>query len=257
MHEPLTDNPMKAEHKTAGRATAMVLAAGRGKRMAPLTDRTPKPLLEVAGKPLIEHHLLALERAGCTRVVVNTAYLGAQVRAYLGARTPPCESRHGPRLEIIALDEGPEPLETGGGIVHALPWLGDEFVVVNGDVLTTLDFASLLATPLGNGRDAHLLLVDNPGHNACGDFALDAAGTVRTAADLPAGSTLTYAGIARLHKRLFFGQPAAGAIFPLGPILFAAADRGHVSGEHFRGEWIDVGTPDRLAQANAIGQSLN
>ncbi len=241
----------------AGCTTAMVLAAGRGKRMAPLTDSTPKPLLMVAGRPLIEHHLVALERAGCKRVVVNTAYLGSQVRDYLAGRTPAREQGQDPPLEVIALDEGPEPLETGGGIVHALPWLTDEFVVVNGDVLTTLDFASLLATTLGDGREAHLVLVDNPAHNQKGDFALDGAGTVRPATDQVARTTLTYAGVARLHKRLFVGQPAVGTAFPLGPILFAAAARGCVSGEHFRGEWVDVGTPDRLAEANAIGQSLN
>lgn len=241
----------------AERKTAMVLAAGRGRRMAPLTDSTPKPLLEVAGKPLIAHHLSALERAGCERVVVNTAYLGAKVRDFLAARKSACVARQGPPLEVIALDEGPEPLETGGGIVHALPWLSDEFVVVNGDVLTTLDFAPLVASALAVGRDAHLVLVDNPTHNRTGDFALDAAGTVRCATEALASTTLTYSGIARLHKRLFVGQPAAGVAFPLGPILFAAAQRGCVSGEHFRGKWVDVGTPARLAEANAIGQTLN
>lgn len=216
---------------------AMILAAGKGERMRPLTLHTPKPLVPVAGVPLIEYHLRALAKAGFKDIVINHAWLGQQIEDYLG---------DGAQLGLnIRYSPEGEPLETGGGIFKALPLLGDEpFVLVNGDIWTTFDF-SQLHTPL-QGR-AHLVLVDNPGHHGRGDFRLldarveDADG---------AADTLTYSGIAVLDPALFAGcQPGA---FKLAPLLRAAMARGEVSGEHFSGHWVDVGTLERLAEVEQL-----
>lgn len=233
----------------------MVLAAGLGRRMAPLTDHTPKPLLSVGGRALIDHHLMALSNAGCTRVVVNTAHLGGQVRAHVTAwgaaqRAAP----DGRALDVRAIDEGPKPLETGGGIVNALDALGaEEFVVVNGDVFTDFDFHTLVTGRLDDSCDARLVLVPNPGHHPRGDFTLMPGGILARATE--AGGAYTYAGIARLHRRLFDQSPPVGEHFPLAPLLYASADAGRLRGERFDGTWIDVGTPERLLEADRVAMA--
>ena len=210
---------------------AMILAAGRGERMRPLTDTTPKPLLEVQGKPLIVHHLEALARAGFTEVVVNLSWLGEQIRERLGDG-----SAFGVSIEY---SEEPEALETAGGIRQALPLLGDRFAVVNADVFTSYDFARLR----DSDASAHLVLVTNPDHNRDGDFSL-ADGLVGNHGD----PLYTFSGIA-CYRRRFFDAIEQGKL-ALAPLLREAAVRGEVSGELFEGEWIDIGTPERLEELN-------
>lgn len=210
--------------------SAMILAAGRGERMRPLTDRTPKPLLAAGGRPLIGHHLAALARAGVREVVINHAHLGAQIEAALGDG-----AAYGLHIRYSREETA---LETGGGIFQALPLLGpDPFIVVNGDVWTdiTLDRLRLADADL-----AHLVLVDNPAHHPAGDFVLDGD---RVRAE--GGPRLTFSGIAVYRPALFEG--CSPGRFPLAPLLRAAMAAGRVSGEHHRGRWIDVGTPERLA----------
>ncbi|UCJ18262.1 nucleotidyltransferase family protein [Pseudomonas sp. MM211] len=216
---------------------AMILAAGKGERLRPLTLHTPKPLVRAAGVPLIEYHVRALARAGFTELVVNHAWLGQQIEDYLGDG-----ERYG--VSIHYSPEG-EPLETGGGIFKALPLLGDEpFVVVNGDIFTDYDFAKL-RRPLSG--QAHLVLVDNPPHHPKGDFQLQ-GGQVE---DAVAGrNSFTYSGIAVLSAALFASsQPGA---FKLAPLLRDAMAAGQVSGECFSGCWVDVGTHERLAEVERL-----
>ncbi|MGY3171335.1 MurNAc alpha-1-phosphate uridylyltransferase [Pseudomonas sp. TE12234] len=216
---------------------AMILAAGKGERMRPLTLTTPKPLIRAGGVPLIEYHLRALASAGFTEIVINHAWLGQQIEDYLGDG-----SRYGVHIQYSP--EG-EPLETGGGIFRALPLLGDEaFVVVNGDIWTDYDF-SVLHQPIAGL--AHLVLANNPDHHPAGDFQL-IDGQVRDAQ--PEVATLTYSGIAVLHPQLFEGC-SAGA-FKLAPLLRTAMANGQVSGERLNGQWVDVGTHERLAQAETL-----
>lgn len=216
----------------------MILAAGRGERMRPLTDTVPKPLIPVAGKPLVVHHLERLAAAGFREVVVNHAHLGAEIEKALGDG-----SRWG--LRIRYSPEAPTALGTGGGIHRALPLLGPRpFLVVNGDVWTDFPFADLAHAP---ARLAHLVLVPNPPHNPKGDFPLDGD----RVGDGP-GERLTFSGIGVYQPALFAGQ-TPGA-FALGPLLRAAAARGQVSGERYEGAWFDVGTPDRLAEVEAYLQ---
>lgn len=217
---------------------AMVLAAGKGERMRPLTLHTPKPLLPVAGKPLIEWHLEALKRAGISELVINHAWLGEQIEAAFG---------DGSRLGLhIRWSAESEPLETGGGILNALPLLGaSPFVLVNGDVWTEYDFAEL--PPLG-GLLAHLVLVPNPEYKPQGDFVL-VEGAVRNPV---AGEGHTYSGIALVSPRLFDG--CAPGAFALAPLLRRAADQGLISGELYCGPWLDVGTPERLEQAGRLAR---
>ena len=214
----------------------MILAAGRGERMRPLTDRVPKPLLEVHGKPLIVHHIEALREAGFVDIVINHAWLGEQIEQALGDGR-----RFGVRIRYSPEPEG--ALETGGGIRHALPLLGDgPFVVVNGDIYTDYPFARLREAPEGLAR---LILVDNPPWHAQGDFVLQGE-RVR---DEGAGSRLTFSGIGLYRPALFADRP--GGAWPLAPLLREAMARGQVGGEHYRGRWNDVGTPARLAALNA------
>ena len=216
---------------------AMILAAGKGERMRPLTLTTPKPLVRAGGVPLIEYHLRALADAGFTQIVINHAWLGQQIEDYLGDG-----SRYGVSIQYSA--EG-EPLETGGGIFRALPLLGDEaFVVVNGDIWTDYDF-SVLHQPIAGL--AHLVLAPNPAHHPSGDFHL-IDGQVRDSQ--PGSTNLTYSGIAVLHPQLFEGC-SAGA-FKLAPLLRTAMANGQVSGERLNGQWVDVGTHERLAEAEAL-----
>ncbi|MBX8535084.1 nucleotidyltransferase family protein [Pseudomonas cichorii] len=217
---------------------AMILAAGKGERMRPLTLHTPKPLVRAGGVPLIEYHLKALQEAGFHNLVINHAWLGQQIEDYL-------EDGQRWGVNIRYSPEG-EPLETGGGIFRALPLLGDEpFVVVNGDIWTDYNFAGL-RTPL-TGL-AHLVMIDNPAHHPTGDFALvDGLLQDASAEDLP---RLTYSGIAILHPRLFAGCEAGA--FKLAPLLRQAMAQGQVTGEHFRGTWIDVGTHERLGEVERL-----
>lgn len=220
---------------------AMILAAGRGERMRPLTDRTPKPLLEVGGKALIVRHIEVLREAGFEEFVINTAWLGEQIEASLG---------DGARLKVdIAYSrEGDSALETGGGIRHALPLLGEgPFVVVNGDVWTDYDFRRL---PAGLDGLAHLLLVDNPQHNPSGDFALQ-DGRVSSQDCASAPGCLTFSGVGVYSPDLF--KDCADSAFPLAPLLRRHMALGHVSGEYHPGHWLDIGTPQRL---EALAQHL-
>lgn len=216
---------------------AMILAAGKGERLRPLTLHTPKPLVHAAGVPLIEYHVRALARAGFTELVVNHAWLGQQIEDYLGDG-----ERYG--VSIRYSPEG-EPLETGGGIFKALPLLGGEpFVVVNGDIFTDYDFANLRRPLAGQ---AHLVLVDNPPHHPKGDFLLH-DGQVEDA--VAERDSLTYSGIAVLGASLFAGcQPGA---FKLAPLLRNAMAGGNVSGERYSGRWVDVGTHERLAEVERL-----
>ena len=211
--------------------TAMILAAGRGERMRPLTDHTPKPLLEVGGKALIVWHIERLRDAGIRRLVVNHAHLGERIEAQLG------DGKHwGVSIRYSA--EG-EALETGGGIFKALPLLGEgPFLVVNADVWTDADFGSLA---LAAGDLAHLLLVNNPSHHPEGDFSL-AAGRVVT----ERGERLTFSGVG-VYRRELFDACEPGA-FPLAPLLREAVVAERVGGSYHKGRWVDVGTPARLAE---------
>ncbi|MBL3526697.1 MAG: nucleotidyltransferase family protein [gamma proteobacterium endosymbiont of Lamellibrachia anaximandri] len=216
---------------------AMILAAGRGERMRPLTDHTPKPLLQVAGKPLIEYHIEALAGAGFRELVINHAHLGNQIETALGDG-----SRWGVTIRYSA--ESPA-LETGGGIFRALPLLGEApFLVVNGDVWCEIDYGGLVLPP---GRLAHLVMVPNPSHHPAGDFSLQGD----TLVDAGSGR-LTFSGIG-LYAPVLFAGCDTGA-FPLGSLLRTAMAAGKVSGEAFLGRWSDVGTPQRLA---ALEQSLS
>jgi len=225
----------------------MLLAAGRGERMRPLTDRTPKPLLEAGGKPLIGWHIERLVRAGITELVVNHAHLGAQIEAALGDG-----GRYGAAIRYS--DEG-TALETAGGIAYALPLLGDEpFAVVNSDIWCDYDFAHLAghATALqASGDMAHLVLVDNPPHHPNGDFHLHQDRVLPTNAS---DSKLTFSGIG-IYKPSLFGHIHRGTVAPLAPLLREQIALGKVSGEHHRGLWMDIGTPERLAELDKLIRS--
>lgn len=214
---------------------AMILAAGRGERMRPLTDRVPKPLLMAGGKPLLQHHIERLVAAGVRDLVINTCWLGAQIRAFAGDG-----SRFGAR---IAWSHEDPVLETAGGIRRALPQLGGApFIVVNADIWSDYDYAALA----GKCRDAalgHLVLVPNPPHNPGGDFALDPLGRL----DLSASERFTFAGISVLAPALFADVPDGPG--PLAPVLRRHAET--VTGEIHRGLWFDIGTPARLAELDA------
>lgn len=210
--------------------TAMILAAGRGERMRPLTDDLPKPLLPAGNKPLLQYHLEGLARAGVERIVINHARLGVMIENAFG-------DGRAFGVEITYSAEGDAPLETGGGIKQALPVLGpDVFIVVNADIWTDYDFTHLPAVPAGL---AHLVLVPNPDHHPQGDFVLD-NGKV-TLAD---GPRFTFSGIGVYRPELF--ADCNERVFGLAPVLTTAAGRGAVSGEIYRGRWLDVGTPARL-----------
>ena len=216
---------------------AMILAAGKGERLRPLTLHTPKPLVRAAGVPLIEYHVRALAAAGFEELVINHAWLGQQIEDYLGDG-----SRFGVTIRYSA--EG-EPLETGGGIHQALGLLGDEpFLVVNGDIWTDYDFAKL-RRPLSGL--AHLVLVNNPPHHPNGDFSLIGLAVAEPGSDRDA---LTYSGISVLHPALFENcQPGA---FKLAPLLRRGMGEGKVSGECHAGRWVDVGTHERLAEVERL-----
>ena len=219
---------------------ALIFAAGRGERMRPLSDATPKPLLRVGGKTLIEWHLENLGRAGVREVVINTSHLAGQFPAALG---------DGSRwnLRIRYSYEGTEPLETGGGMQRALPLLGSKpFIAVNGDIWIDFDFSTLPQTPSGL---AHLVVVANPPHHPRGDFILRGGvledDSEQLSATRASGARLTFAGIGVYRPELLDGQ--APGKYSIVPLLRAAMRAGRVSGEYFAGRWSDVGTPQRLA----------
>lgn len=228
---------------------AIVLAAGRGERMRPLTDRTPKPLLPVQGKPLIEWHLEALARAGVREVVVNTAWLEEQFEPVLGDGR-----RFG--LRIHWSREGRDhggALETAGGIAKALPWLGERFWVVSGDVfLPGFEFAAAAVEAFdASGRLAELWLVDNAPHHPQGDFGIDESGlALREAAQ-----RYTWASVGLFRAELFAGI-APGTRLALRPLLERALDARRLGARRWGGRWIDVGTAERLAAANAAVHSI-
>ena len=216
---------------------AMILAAGRGERMRPLTDHTPKPLLKVHDKPLIVWHIERLKKAGITQLVINHAHLGEQIEQALG---------DGSSLDV-SISYSPEDtaLETGGGIARALPLLGEQpFLVVNGDVWTDINYSELA---LSEDDLAHLVLVNNPSHNPNGDFALNNDRVTSGGAN-----KLTFSGIGLYQPSLFVAQPEER--FPLAPLLREAMSLNKVSGFHHRGVWMDIGTPERLAEINASSQ---
>jgi N-acetyl-alpha-D-muramate 1-phosphate uridylyltransferase len=221
---------------------AMLLAAGKGTRMLPLTATTPKPLLKAGGVTLIEHQIRKLKAAGFTDFVINHAWLGAQIEAALG---------DGNKLGVqISWSREGEPLETAGGIVRALPLLGAEpFALVNADIWTDYAFVKL-KTALGQKDLAHLVLVPNPEHHPRGDFSI-AAGRLQQQQD---AQRYTYSGIAVFDPGLFAGIGDGRA--PLLPLLQKAIGLGRASGEVFNGSWIDVGTPERLAALDASLQTL-
>lgn len=215
---------------------AMILAAGRGERMRPLTDTLPKALLRIGGRTLIELHLQSLAAANIRDVVINVAWLGQQIMDYLDDG-----SRYG--VSIHYSNEGAHVLETGGGIAQALPLLGeDPFWVVNGDVHARFSFTT---PPLDEETLAHLVLVPNPDHNRRGDFALR-DGLVQNSGE----AMYTYSGIAFMRPELFAGNP--GGVFPLAPLLRVAADRRQLTGELLSDGWVDVGTPERLQAVAAV-----
>ena len=219
----------------------MILAAGKGERMRPLTLTTPKPLLEAGGKALIVHHLERLKAAGFCQVVINHAWLGEQIESTLSDG-----SQFG---LVITYSREQQPLETAGGIIQALPLLTgadqDWFLVINGDIWCDFDLA--LLTPPAGENTALLVMVDNPTHNPDGDFALDHNGRVHDHGT----PTLTFSGISLLHRSLFEGLEHGKQ--KLAPILKAAMGRHQVQGIHYRGLWFDIGTPERLT---ALDQQL-
>jgi MurNAc alpha-1-phosphate uridylyltransferase len=214
---------------------AMILAAGRGERMRPLTDSCPKPLLKVNGKALIDYHLESLALCGIHEVVINTAWLGQQVTTHVGDG-----SRWG--LNIQFSHEGWPALETGGGIFNALPLLGNEpFLVINGDVFTSWRLTSpQLPMQWRSESLVHLILVPNPSHHPRGDFGLSDHVLTENASE-----QFTYSGIGFFHPLLFSG--CRGGAFKLAPLLYGAVHKNRATGELFSGNWSDVGTPERLA----------
>ena len=231
---------------------AMILAAGRGERMRPLTDNCPKPLLKVNGIPLIEYHIRRLVKAGIQDIVINHAWLGQQIVDHRG-----CGKKFSANIRY---SEEPVALETAGGIIKALPMLAEQdtdvFLVVNGDIYCDVDLLNI--PKLGAECNAHLLLVENPEHNLSGDFQLDAGLLVNPKNNQQ--TTYTFSGIA-LYRKSFFRQNATEqqaelmqnqSALPLAPMLRAAADKHTVSANVINNAWTDVGTPERLAKLNAI-----
>jgi MurNAc alpha-1-phosphate uridylyltransferase len=213
----------------------MILAAGFGERLRPLTATTPKPLLVVGGKPLIQHHIEKLAAAGVRDLVINTTWLGGKIESFIG---------DGDAFGVrIAWSREGSPLETGGGIWRALPLLGTApFLVINGDVWTDFPLPTLTTMEWSQDCDAHLVLVPNPPHHASGDFGLDARGRIAN----NGAEALTFSGVSVMRPELFTGYGADAEKFPLRPVLDAAIRRDRVSGEFYTGRWCDVGTVERL-----------
>ncbi|MEW5249369.1 nucleotidyltransferase family protein [Microbulbifer sp. 2201CG32-9] len=226
-----------SQSKQSRGPVAMVLAAGIGRRMLPLTEHTPKPLLEVSGKPLIEHTLERLAAADVRRLVINLSHLGTQIREHLGS---------GDRWGLsIRYSQEEEPLETAGGLIRALPLLGEEpFLVINGDVWSDFDPSAWLARPLPDGCPGRLLMVPNPPHNPEGDFGIE-----RGLLSGTAKPRYTFAGISWLRPEILHDYPRARRCFGLGEVFTYNEDR--LQAELFDGDWCDVGTPERLQRLEA------
>ncbi len=231
----------------------MILAAGRGERMRPLTDNCPKPLLKVNGIPLIEYHIKNLVAAGITNIVINHAWLGQQLVDYLG-----CGKQFSAQ---ISYSEEPVALETAGGIIKALPLLAEQddeiFLVINGDIYCDFDFNNL--PPLSTKCSAHLMLIENPEHNSTGDFQIQAGMLANPKSNRQ--NTYTFSGIALYRKKFFQQNTKKGEyqslkqqqiVLPLAPMLRAAAEQKQVSACVMYSAWTDVGTPERLAKLNTI-----
>ena len=232
----MTVNVSNPENLCSDAMKAMILAAGRGERMRPMTDTTPKSLLRIGGQTLIERHVHALVRAGITELVINHDHLGEQIVKALGDG-----NAYG--ADISYSPETGRALETGGGIFNALSLLGsDPFLVVNSDIWTDFAFEQLPTQPEGL---AHLVMVDNPGHHPDGDFSLSMGLLSHSGPAM-----LTFSGIGVYRPELFSGC-TAGA-FPLAPLLRRAMEAGQVSGEHYTGSWFDIGTPERLETINRV-----
>ena len=225
---------------------AMILAAGRGTRMLPLTANTPKPLLRAGGRALIEHHLLRLAAAGFTRVVINVSCFADRIVAYLG---------EGERYQLeIDYSREPEPLETAGAIRHARDKLGDgPFLLLNGDVYSDYPLERLRHRKLPDFVLAHLVLVDNPRHNPDGDYRVTEAGVLVSKLAPVASPAHTFSGISLIHPALLRRYPCAQEKSPLRDVFSRAIEDGAISAETYGGEWMDVGTPERL---HALRQRL-
>jgi len=222
---------------------AMILAAGFGERLRPLTDEVPKPLLRVGNKPLIQYHVERLVEAGVRELVINTSWLGEQIESFLG---------DGSRFGVsIAWSRETEPLETGGGIRRALPLLGSQpFIVINGDVWTDYPLQSLVEQSWSEDMDAHLVLVPNPLHHASGDFSLNA--DHRVGYPLTGNQTFTFSGISVMRPEAFAMFSSASERFPLRDVLAGGIRGGYVTGEVYCGTWWDVGTLERLQALNLL-----
>lgn len=227
---------------------AMILAAGEGRRMRPLTNDTPKPLLTIGGVSLIEHHILRLREAGIYDFVINVAYLGQKIIQVLGYG-----EKYGVRITYSVESS---PLETGGALNHALPLLiadsHDEvpFLLVNGDVWTDIDFAQLMHNDILSTHDACLVLVDNPAHNTAGDFQLQTVSSTDGKCLIMAYDagvpSYTFSGVSVIHPRLITTYPKRRDVFPLKEVFDLAISEQRMIGIHHDGEWVDIGTPERL-----------
>ncbi len=226
---------------------AMILAAGLGQRMRPLTDNLPKPMLSAGGKPLLQYHLEALAKIGVSEVIINLAYLGDKIRAFVG---------NGAKFGLnVSYSEEPEPLETAGALLHALPLLGTEpFILLNGDVWTDYPLAELAAYPLQNDEDAHLILVPNPNFHPLGDFSPNHQHRLENNPDL---QKFTFGGISLIHPRLISTYPQQRNKFPLGEVLRFGIAHNRISAQVYSGGWSDVGTPERLLALNTRLQKNN
>ena len=254
--------PSDSHFHIATLASAMILAAGRGERMRPLTDHTPKPLLQVRGKPLMQWPMEGLVRGGFEHILINTAWLGERIHGHYGAAVP---LAHAGMAQLRYSDEEQDfgyALETAGGISRALPQLAEVFWVVAGDVFVPeFQFETQAVEQFSaSGQLAHIWLVPNPPHNPLGDFGLSHEGLALNVPKTPTTQPLfTFSTIA-LYRRAFFDTPYCdivpgnpqGTAAPLAPLLRAAMDRGQVGATLYTGPWTDVGTPERLAQLNTV-----
>ncbi len=221
---------------------AMILAAGLGQRMRPLTDHLPKPMLLAGGKPLLQYHLEALAKIGVSEVIINLAYLGDKIREFVG---------NGEKFGLhIRYSEEPEPLETAGALLNALPLLGTEpFILINGDVWTDYPLEKLATYQLQDDEDAHLVLVPNPAFHPAGDFSPNPQGRLENTPNLP---KFTFGGISLIHPRLISAYPQQRNKFPLGEVLRFGIAHNRISAQIHQGGWSDVGTPERLVALDKL-----
>lgn len=225
---------------------AMILAAGLGQRMRPLTDHTPKPLLKVNGKTLLDYHLEKIQAAGITDVIINLAYLGDKIRGHLQV--------HPYKKLNIQFSQEPEPLETGGALFHAEKLLADnDFLLVNGDVWSDINYQDFIREKLQGDNLGHLLMVPNPEFHLQGDFILNA--TTHKLEEKKDQSGYTFAGISILSSLLIGNYPQKRTKFPLAEVFFHAIKNQQLTGELYKGHWCDVGTPQRLQNLDQLLRS--